>query len=595
MKSYMLFFLLIAPFFCLAQVFETFSDGNFTQNPTWTGTTSNFIVNNAFELQSAAQGASASYLFTSSAAIQNSVWECRLKIDYPTSSSNYACMYIISDVNVLGNGLKGYFVQVGGANDEVSLYVQDGTQKIKIIDGVDKRTDGKPLEIRVKVTRDSLSVFRLYSKLPSETEYFPEGEVQNSKVLRSKYVGLSFTNSATTGNCYYFDEIQVSGSIIPDQTSPELTYMKILSQDRLRLNFSEPVDFSDFQLTVNGESCNVNSLQIADNQESVEFVVDIEFQTGRPYQIEVIGLKDEAGNALHNNRKVTGLTEPLNVGDVVFNEVMFHQADSAAEYIEFHNRSGKVIDLSGMVFTTLKSDGSLNSGNKIQDETLIFPGGYLAVTSDTMAVRKHHDCPFEAKLIQSGWSNLNNESSTLVLTNSTKDTIIDSFSYDVSMHHVLVKNSKGVALERINPDWPVKDANSWHSAASSHNFGTPGFVNSQYRSMDELPEEGERSFYLESTVFSPDNDGNDDVCILHYNFPETGNVFNICILTPAGEKVFSLAEQFISGQEGVLTWDGRNRRGQLTNIGVYVFYIEIFNPNTGKRKCMKLPVVLSSR
>lgn len=591
----MLFFLLIAPFFCFAQVSESFSDGNFTQNPTWTGTTSNFIVNKAFELQSNAQVASASYLFTPSAAIQHGVWECRLKIDYPTSSSNYACMYIISDVNVLENGIKGYFVQVGGTNDEVSLYVQEGTQKVKIIDGVDKRTDGKPLEIRVKVTRDSLSVFRLYSKLPSETDYFPEGEVQNSKVLRSKYFGLSFTNSATTGICYYFDDIQVSGSIIPDQTSPELTKVEIISQDRLRLNFTEPVDFSDFQLTVNGEFCNVNSLQIADNQESVDVIVDVEFETGRPYQIEVIGLKDEAGNALQNNKKVTGLTEPLDVGDVVFNEVMFHQADSAAEYIEFYNRSGKVINLSGMIFTTLKSDGSLNSGNKVPNETLIFPGDYLALTSDTGAVRKYHACPPDAKIIQSGWSALNNESSTLVLTNPTKDTIVDSFRYDVSMHHVLVKNPKGVALERINPAWPVQDANSWHSAASSHNYGTPGFVNSQYRSMDELPEEGEQSFYLESPVFSPDNDGNNDVCVLHYNFPETGNVFNICILTPAGEKVFSLVEQFISGQEGVLTWDGRNRRGQLTNIGVYVFYIEIFNPNTGNRKCMKLPVVLSSR
>lgn len=591
----MLFFLLIAPFFCFAQVLESFSDGNFTQNPTWTGTTSNFIVNKAFELQSAAQGASASYLFTPSAAVQHGVWECRLKIDYPTSSSNYVCLYIISDVNVLENGLKGYFVQVGGTNDEVSLYVQEGTQKVKIIDGVDKRTDGKPLEIHVKVTRDSLSVFRLYSKLPSETDYFPEGEVLNNKVLRSKYFGLSFTNSATTGNCYFFDDIKVSGSILPDITSPELISVKIMSQDRLRLNFSEPVDFSDFQLTINGEFCNVNSLQIADNQESVEVVMDVEFQTGIPYEIEVIGLKDEAGNSLRNTSKVTGLSEPLNVGDVVFNEVMFHQADSAAEYIEFYNRSGKVIDMSGMVFTTLKSDGSLNSGNKIPTETLIFPSDYLAVTNDTGAVRKYHACPPDAKIIQSGWSALNNESSTLVLTNPAKDTIVDSFRYDVSMHHVLVKNPKGVALERINPAWPVQDVNNWHSAASSHNYGTPGFINSQYRNMDELSEEGDQYFYLESTVFSPDNDGNNDVCVLHYNFPETGNVFNICILTPAGEKVFSLVEQFISGQEGVLTWDGRNRRGQLANIGVYVFYIEIFNPNTGKRKCMKLPVVLSSR
>lgn len=591
----MLFFLLFAPFFCFTQVSESFSDGDFTQNPTWTGMVSRFWVNHAFQLQSIAQEASTSYLFTPSTAIENGVWECRLKIDYPTSSSNYACIYIISDVSVLENGLKGYFVQVGGTNDEVSLYLQEGMQKVKIIDGVDRRTDVKPLEISVKVTRDSLSVFRLYSKLSSETDYFFEGEVQNNKVMRSRYFGLSYTNSVKTGNCYFFDDIEVSGSIIPDLTPPELMKVKIISQNKLCLNFSEPIDFSDFQINLNGDLREVLFLEIADNHESAEIVVDIEFETGRLYEIEVIGLKDEAGNLLLNDIKKIGVTEPVSVGDIVLNEVMFHPADSDAEYVEFYNRSEKVIDMSGVIFATQKSDGSLNPGSKIPDGVLMFPGDYLAVTSDTGAVRKYHSCPSDVKIIQSGWSSLNNESSTLVLTNSTKDTIVDSFRYDVSMHHVLVKNPKGVALERINPGWPAQDVNNWHSAASSHNYGTPGFINSQYRSMDESPEEREQLFYFESPVFSPDNDGNNDVCFLHYNFPEAGNVFNICILTPVGEKVLSLVEQFVSGRQGVLTWDGRTGNGQLANIGVYVFYIEIFNPNTGKRKCMKLPVVLSSR
>ena len=595
MKSYMLFFLFFTPFFCFTQVSESFSDGNFTRDPTWTGTVSNFIVNYAFQLQSAAPVASTSYLFTPSYAIENAVWECRLKIEYPTSSSNYACMYIISDVSTLENGIKGYFVQVGGIDDEISLYFQEGMQKVKIIDGIDKRTDGKPVDISVKVTRDSLSVFRLYSKLSSETEYVLEGEVQNSKVQKSKYFGLSFTNTATTGNCYYFDDIRVTGLMIQDVIRPELTWMKIMTPSRLAIHFSEPVEFSGFQIKIDGEDTRIIEQQMAENQESIQVELDMEFQPGKRYVVQVNGVKDDAGNSLLNNQKAVGMTEPISAGDIVFNEVMFHQPDSSAEYIEFYNRSGKVIDLSGMVFTTRKSDGSVNSGNKFPDGLCMFPKDYLAVTSDASAVKRRHACPDEANLIETGWNALNNESATLILTNSNKDTIFDEFSYLASMHHVLVKHPKGVALERIYVDLPTQDLQNWHSASSSHNYGTPGFKNSQYRDLNPQSQDKEKHFYLESQIFSPDNDGDNDVCVLRYEVPMAGYLVNITVLSATGEKVFALAEQYIAGKNGYFMWDGRNSTGRISNIGIYVFYIEIFHPESGERKQIKLPVVLSSR
>jgi len=595
MKSYMLFFLFFTPFFCFAQVSESFSDGDFTHNPTWTGTVSNFIVNNAFQLQSAASSASTSYLFTPSTAIENAVWECKMKIDYPTSSSNYACMYIISDVNTLENGIKGYFVQVGGTNDEVSLFLQEGMQKVKIIDGVDKRTDGKPVDISIRVTRDSLSVFRLFSKLPGEAGYFLEGEVQNNKVLKSKYVGLSFTNTNTTGHCYYFDDIQVTGTHVNDFIPPEIVNIEIKSSNDLLIYFSEAMIFSDFNISIDGKYVSIVDQTIAQDLASALVKLDMDFQPGKLYQIEIEGLTDEAGNLLVNNKKTAGIIEPIESGDVVFNEVMFHHADSSAEYIELYNRSERVIDLSGMIFTTRKTDGTLNSGNKIPAGIVMFPGAYLAVTNNVDAVSNFHACPDNATLIQTSWSALNNELATLVLTNATRDTIYDEFSYQSSMHHVLVKNPKGVALERIDADLPTQDIRNWHSAASSNNFGTPGFRNSQYRDINNSANESGKFFYLESQIFSPDNDGDNDVSLLHYELPESGYVINISILSSTGEKVFSIAEQYIGAQQGFFIWDGRNQQGRISNIGVYVYFIELFHPDTGKRKRMKLPVVLSSR
>jgi hypothetical protein len=67
------------------------------------------------------------------------------------------------------------------------------------------------------------------------------------------------------------------------------------------------------------------------------------------------------------------------------------------------------------------------------------------------------------------------------------------------------------------------------------------------------------------------------------------------VLSAAGIKVFTLAEQYLAGTEGILTWDGRNQQGNISDIGIYVFYIEVIHPQKGKRKILRLPVVLSSR
>lgn len=591
----MLFFLFFTPFLCFAQVEESFSDGNFTENPVWTGTDSNFIVNASNQLQSAASASSTSFLFTPSESMQEASWECKFLINYTTSASNYACMYIISDRSTLVNGLRGYFVQVGGTNDEVSLYLQEGMQKVKIIDGVDKRTDGKPVDITIRVTRDSSSVFSLYSRLSTESDFLLEGTTQNNKVLKSNYFGLSFTNTATTGNCYYFDDIRVTGERMIDSYPPQWLSLDVSLPNMLTLGFSEVMNFSDFNIKINDAYVAVLNKSIAADLESFEITLDMVFQKGVLYLVEIEGLTDEAGNLPENCQKSFALAESILPDDIVFNEVMFNQPDSSYEYIELYNRSEKLIDLSGLIFTTRKSDGTLHTGNKIPHGVLLFPNTYLALTNNVEIVRKHHDCPPEANLIQSGWSALNNESATLVLTNASKDTLYDEFAYQAAMHHLLIKNPKGVALERIYPDLPTQDLRNWHSAAFVHNYGTPGFQNSQFKTSGDAVVDDDRLFYLESQIFSPDNDGADDICMLKYELPEAGYVANIMVMTATGEKVFTMAANHVLASEGFFFWDGRNQAGKISNIGIYVIYTEIFHPLHGIRKQIKIPVVLTSR
>jgi len=593
MKNLSLFFVFFVPVLCFSQVNENFSDGDFTDHPAWTGTTSNFVVNPAFQLQSQAKVPSTSFLFTPSEAFDNASWECSVKITYNPSAYNYASVYLASDRADITAGCNGYYVQVGGTNDEVSLYLQEGTKKTKIIDGKDKRTDSNPVDLRIKVTRDASGNFTLYSKLASESDYLLEGTTQNNVITNTQFFGLLFTNTTLTGNDYYFDDILVTGSKAVDKDPPTWTYFTLTEPNSLNLGFSEPMDFSHATFTVDQGMGKPASVDITDDS-SIILSFDSEFERGKIYTLQTSGLTDLAGNALIITDRSTGITEPIETGDLVINEVMFNSPDSSEEYLEIYNRSEKLLDVSGLIFTTRKTDGTLNTGNTIPAQTTMLPASYLAFTSDAEKVRAYHACPVGSNILTTGWTTLNNESATVVLTNSGKDTVYDELTYDVKWQNPLVKNPKGVALERINPDLPTQNPDSWHSAASEVNYGTPGYKNSQYREINTI-EKTDKFVWTEPESFSPDNDGIDDVCFIHYKTDASGYVANVIILNAIGVKVLQLSSNILLSTEGFLTWDGHTEKGKIANVGIYVLYFEMFNPKTGSRKELKLPIVVSSR
>jgi len=594
MKNLSLFFVFFVPVLCFAQVNENFSDGNFTNNPVWTGTTSNFMVNSSFQLQSQATTASTSFLFTPSEAFGNATWECAVKIAYNPSAYNYANVYLASDKSDVSSGCNGYYVQIGGSNDEVSLYVQEGTRKTKIIDGKDKRTDSNVVDLRIKVTRDALGNFTLYSRLAGESDFVQEGTVLNNAVKNSTYFGVLFVNTALTGKDYYFDDIVVNGDKAIDKEPPLWTSLSVEQPNRLNLRFSEAMDISHSAYTVDQGINSPSSQVVSDDKTLISLTFDTDFERGKLYTLQTSGLTDLAGNKLVQSTRTTGITEPVGINDLIINEVMFDSPDSSAEYLEIYNRSDKLLDILGVVFTTRKSDGTLNTGNNIPDQTVLLPDSYLALSSDAEKVRAYYACPDGSNIMSVNWDALNNESATIVLANAAKDTIYDELTYNVKWHHSLVKNPKGVALERINPQLPTQSPESWHSAASEVNYGTPGYKNSQYREIS-TPDKTEKLVWTEPESFSPDNDGVDDVCFIHYKTDAAGYVANAIIMNAVGVRVYQLASNILLSTEGFMTWDGKTDKGTNANVGIYVLYFEMFNPNTGSRKRLKMPIVVSSR
>ncbi|MBP7369660.1 MAG: lamin tail domain-containing protein [Paludibacteraceae bacterium] len=593
MKKSWLIFIYFLPVFCFGQVHDDFSDGNFTENPSWTGMTENFIINENFQLQSNAPLTSVSYLFTPSEVFYDAEWKAWLRINYSTSSSNYSAFYIISSSP--DNVGDAYFVKVGDTQDDVSLWKKQGNSKIKIIDGTDKRTDGTQVELQVKVTRDSLGNFSLFSKLPGESDFVLEGTVRDTTIESSSFVGFLYSNTTTTTSAYFFDDMSASGKKAEDKKPPVWEKLTTIEPDTLQLQFSEPVDLSNAIFLLNGEEISPEKISIFSTKPyAVKLTLNENFDKGKIYTFELLQVTDLAGNALIDNIKQTGIIESLAPGDLLLNEVMFNAPPMATEYIEIYNASAKTLDVSGIALTTRKSDGSLNTLRHIPDGKLLAAGSFLAVCQDADSVINYFGLQNDGSVVSISWSSLNNQQGTIVLANSKADTVYDELTYNEKWHHIMIKNPQGVSLERINPDLPTQSAESWHSAASEVKYGTPGYKNSQYREIESIS--SSRQFvWAEPEAFSPDNDGTDDVCFIKYRTPTEGFVANAQIMNATGTKVFQLVANALLSTEGFFSWDGRTDNGKIANAGIYVLYFEMIQPETGEKKQLKIPIVVSAR
>jgi hypothetical protein len=410
-------------------------------------------------------------------------------------------------------------------------------------------------------------------------------------IKQSTYFGLGFVNSSTTGSAYYFDDIQVTGQKAVDSEPPTWLDFALIQPNKLQLTFNEPIDATTATFVVDNQIGSPISKSVSVDKTIITLQFDKNFERSTMYSLQLSNIKDIAGNIMPTQTRKIGIVEAALATDLVINEVMFENPVNSLEYIEIYNRSEKLLDVSGFVITTRKTDGTLNTGIKIPSTNYLLPNDYLAVTADADSVRTYHKSPMIANIINTEWSSLNNEKATIVLCNGAKDTIYDELSYNTSWHHILISDAKGVALERIEPNGMTQDAANWHSAASEVNFGTPGYQNSQYRTIGNAPDEN--TVWCDPKAFSPDNDGNNDVCFIRYKSEYEGFVANVSIYNPAGILISNVAQNALLSVDGYFSWDGKTMRGLNAETGIYVLYFEMFHPKTGKKQIHKLPLVVS--
>lgn len=257
-------------------------------------------------------------------------------------------------------------------------------------------------------------------------------------------------------------------------------------------------------------------------------------------------------------------------GDIIINELLPEPFVDGSEYIELYNRSKQELSLKDVCISTRKSDGSLNTRYPLEayPQTLQ-AGDYLLLTKSIEGVENFYSLPASLNWLECKLPVLSNTGSTVVLYRGEGEIIIDEVSYSPKWHAPTVKNKKGVALERKDPDKDSQNADNWTSAASSAGFGTPGLENSQYLNGETETDSEE----IDDPIYQPTG-----TFQIPYRLNQSGYMARGWIFDLSGRKVALIADNTSLGTQGYLEWNGKGRDGSPVNTGIYIIYLELWHP-----------------
>lgn len=371
----------------------------------------------------------------------------------------------------------------------------------------------------------------------------------------------------------------------PDNTPPELLRSFLADKNIWELMFSESLDTitlgSPASWTLEPGGSQPEALYpAAPDYRSILLAFAEPFSSDSIFTLTgSVTFSDCAGNVTDSPILAkAGIPGTIGRNDVVINEVLHDPYEGASRFIELFNRSDKLVDLKDLAL--LVSDTGASAGT--EETTLITTGSYLmfpldfvAICSDEESVKKYYHTPSPHYFLEMGsFPAMKNGSGAIRLIRSGDEELIDGMEYHSGMHYPLLNSIEGVSLERISPERPATDPSNWHSAGENTGYATPAYQNSQW--LDPGIEED--VITIIPPVFSPDNDGHDDVASIRIALAETGFHASVAIYDNTGRIVKHVTSNSLLGQCSEFSWDGFREDRLKASIGIYVVYVELIHP-----------------
>ncbi|MEX0719853.1 MAG: lamin tail domain-containing protein [Balneolaceae bacterium] len=393
----------------------------------------------------------------------------------------------------------------------------------------------------------------------------------------------------------------------PDVTAPEIIFAKLQPDNSIFVAFSEFIDVDEAAITIIDQEGTIADFNEANG--NIVILEGVDFEDGENINIIFQNISDVKGNTRAETS--VEVAQPISARQLVINEIMFDPLANSddnlpdqTEYLELYNRADYAISLEGFFLHDEPDENNeVRSIFPVSSQfKWIPPKEYVLIYSENTATTfaesqlakyfkaEDRDEHFSIWINRSSLS-LASSGDAIYLADSS-GTIIDSVFYDESWQNPNLHSTKGIALERIDPDGPSDDNSNW-SSSTNISGGTPGWQNSIFQQAGAGPLNTGITFT--PNPFSPDDDGFDDILFINYKLDESDYLLRIRIFDRYGREVRELTDGKPAGFEGSLIWDGLTDSRRKNRVGIYIVLFEAYNSANGKNVTFKETVVLARK
>ena len=469
MFKLMAYLLLLMPLPGLAQVYDDFSDGDFTSDPRWFGSESLFIVNSGCQLQLNADAAGDAGLYcdydvSGDVADGEFEWRFWLREAFSPSGNNFSDVYLCDQ----------YFVRFGeaGSNDVVDLQRVDGSTTVSVCRGNDTFI-ASSFSAFFKVTRDASGNWTIFVDKTGIGDYYIEAQGVDSTYEPSGNFGIKTLFTAGNSKRIYLDDVY-AGPLVVDTEAPCLNEVIVLKYNKLELDFNESVD-AVFALDANNYSIDnqLGSPMYAEyngsNRTSIILSYSKTIQEGVNYTLNINKIQDLSGN-LSEDIQYTFIYYDIHENDIVINEIMADPEPCVGlpsyEYIELFNTTDHSIGLQDWVLRIGNSEKTIT-----QDINVVSKGFIILCKEDAVpSLSEYGVCV--------GFASFSiPNSGSLISLSSISGKKVHKLIFGNDWYRDGDKSDGGWSLEQIDPHSPCLESCNWR-ASCSVSGGTPGARNS---------------------------------------------------------------------------------------------------------------------
>jgi hypothetical protein len=379
---------------------------------------------------------------------------------------------------------------------------------------------------------------------------------------------------------------------VPDLIPLQFVKSTVIGEKTVVLAFSKILNQNIGQVLLEFKpTLLIRNIRIKENPN--ELVVEFEqaIEEGIYYESKISNLRDCTGNLFDSNEKVFFvIPSPAQAGDLVLNEVLFNPRTGAPKFVEIYNASQKYISLKDWKLANYNDENLISNRRVLFSGEFIFePNSFLVFTTDSEKLKQEYPKSKKEKFIEFSSIPSYPISSGNVVFLNPDETISEIFSYTDKMHHRLLKETKGISLERLSPFQPISDVNNWHSSSSTEGFATPGYKNSNV-----FEGNGQLGIEVDPKVFVPDAVGTQPYTTISYKSDQAGKLATVRIYGIDGTLIRELCQNAIWGNEGFYLWDGTHASGSKVRPGYYIIWVEIFDLE-GKVDQIRKTVVVGTK